>query len=145
MVSFLFVRVLIFLAAQRRSHYHKCCGMPSVARWLYHVPSCEESRKLNGALISASRQTARTSRVSYYSGRSLFMSQFWVSVEIYLFLQAVSSEKHLYGATGSLFFFLLHRKDWETSETVRGRFAESLILPGATWLTEAFLSGTLTY
>lgn len=28
-----------------------------------------------------------------------------VSVEIYLFLQAVSSEEHLYWATGSLFFF----------------------------------------
>lgn len=34
-----------------------------------------------------------------------YMSQSWVSVEIYLFLQAVFSDKHLYWATGSLFFF----------------------------------------
>lgn len=36
--------------------------------------------------------------------KPFYVSQFWVSVEIYLFLQAVSSEKHLYWATGSLFF-----------------------------------------
>lgn len=37
--------------------------------------------------------------------KPFYMSKFWVSVEIYLFLQAVSCEKHLYWATGSLFFF----------------------------------------
>lgn len=53
-------------------------GMPSVALWLYRGLSCEESCKLNGALISASRQTARTWRVSYYSSTSLFI---WVNSE----------------------------------------------------------------
>lgn len=48
-------------------------------------------------------------------------------------------------ATGSLFSSYLHRKDWETRETTPGRFAESLILPGATWLTEEFLSETLQH
>lgn len=71
-------RVLIFLTVQRRSHCHKYCGMPSVAGWLYHVPSCEESCKLNGALASTPRQTARASRVSYYSSSSLFI---WVDSE----------------------------------------------------------------
>lgn len=52
--------------------------MPSVARWLYHIPSDEESCKLNAALISASQQTARAPRLSYYSSRRLFI---WVSSE----------------------------------------------------------------
>lgn len=84
--------------------------------------------------FSVSADSQGLARELLQQQKLFYMSQFWVSVEIYLFLQAVSSEKHLYAATGSLFFFLLHRKDWKTSETATGRFAESLILPGATWL-----------